>query len=421
MGRHIRGGAAFPALLASTLVGSVMGQAIGNVMLTGQLTIPMMKKHGFKPSLAGAIEVVASTGGQLMPPILGLAAFIMAAYLNVEYIQIALSAVYPAVLYLCAITTGILLNARKNDIGLLTGKVDRKVVLRMTPTFVVPFAIVLILLLNYYSPSLAGIIGIGFILIFSYFQGKRLRPSIGNFREAIRNGINIAVLLGLLVAAIGPIAQVAITTQIAARVGAFMAVMLPPILPLLLLVTMFIAIFVGMGLPTPVAYILVALTVAPFLQELGLSPIVAHFFAFYFAIFSTLTPPVAVGVLASCKISGAPFLESAIESLKLALPAFIVPFAFAFDERLLEFPNISPGGLKALFVTCLITVILSIGMNGFFLRPLNIIERIVAIIIAAVGMFYLFSNLGTILIIFLGLNVAGAICVLFSVKRAKAV
>ena len=172
-GKRVRGGAAFPAIMGSTAVGAVMGQAVANIALTGQLTIPMMIKYGFRKSTAGAIETVASTSGQLVPPILGLAAFMIAAVLNVPYIDVALNAVYPAVLYIATTTIAILMASRIQNIGYLKEEVDWHLIFRLMPTFLLPFGLVLTLLLLYYSPSLAGLIGIPVVLVLALFQGRK--------------------------------------------------------------------------------------------------------------------------------------------------------------------------------------------------------------------------------------------------------
>ena len=159
-GNHVRGGAAFPAIIGSGIVASVMGQAVANVVLTGRLTIPMMKERGFRPNMAGAIEAVASTSGQIMPPVLGLAGFIIAVFLNVPYLDVALAGLIPALLFLSGVTIGVLAEALRSDLPTLNETIDRTVIVRLLPPFLISFGVVLYLLLGYYSPSYAGLFGI---------------------------------------------------------------------------------------------------------------------------------------------------------------------------------------------------------------------------------------------------------------------
>jgi TRAP transporter 4TM/12TM fusion protein len=402
-GRHVQGGAALPAIVGSTAVGSVMGQAVSNVALTGQVTIPMMMKYGYKGSTAGAIESVASTAGQLLPPILGLAAFMIASMLNLNYIDVALNAVYPAVLYVSTITIAVLLVSRAQGIGILHEAVDWRLILRILPTFVIPFAVVLALMLNYFTPSFAGLIGIPLVLILAFLQGSGLRPGFKKMSAELKEGLRLVTMLGLLGIAIGPFAQVIGITQMASRLGTYFVIILPNNLPLLLALTMAICLFAGMGLPTPVAYLLVALTVAPFLQELGLPALSAHFFVFYFAIFSTISPPVALACLTACKISKDTFFRTCVESMKIAGATFFIPFSFSFNPSLFEFPNISLKGLYFLVITLLVQVLVTIGLIGFIRRPLTYSERGVAFMAAAAGAIYLFYHAYAFLILFFAL------------------
>lgn len=412
-GKRVRGGAAFPAIMGSTAVGSVMGQAVANIALTGQLTIPMMIKYGFRKSTAGAIETVASTSGQLVPPILGLAAFMIAAVLNIPYIEVALNAVYPAVLYIATTTVAILMVSRIQHIGYLREEVDWHLIIRLLPTFLLPFALVLTLLMLYYSPSLAGLIGIPFVLVLSLFQGRKHRPKLKELVGHIRGGLRLVVLLSLLGIGVGGFAQVVGITQIASNLGTYFGMVLPSNMILLLVITMIICIIAGMGLPTPVAYLLVALTVGPFLQELGIPALIAHFFVFYFAIFSTVSPPVALGCLAACKISGGSFFKTSLEAMKIVGPTFITPFVFVYNPRLLEFPHISGHGLFVLGLTFLVQVVLGMGLVGHFRSPLNFVERLGAVISGSFGTVYLICHSNYFLLAFLTSCALGLVWIFF--------
>ena len=332
-GSRVTGGAAYPAILGSGVVASVMGQAVSNVVLTGRFTIPMMKKHGYPAPMAGAIEAVASTAGQIMPPILGLAGFLIAALLNIPYVKVAGAALIPALLFLTGVIISVSFYARRQQIPKLTEKFDAQLVCKVAPTFVISFAVVLLMLVLHYSPSIAGMCGIAVALALALFQG-RYRPTARKIVSALEEGLALVTLLSLLIIAIGPLGQTMITTNLSGRLGSVLVDILPDV-PLLLLVgAMFIALILGMGLPTPVAYVVTALAVVPFLQQLGFPAFQSHFFVFYFAVFSTLTLPVAVGVLAAAKLAGSRFLPTAVDALKLTLPVFLVPFAVIYNPEL---------------------------------------------------------------------------------------
>ncbi len=422
VGKHVTGGAAFPAIFGSTAVGSVMGQAVSNIALTGQLTIPMMKKYGFRSSTAGAIEVIASTSGQLVPPILGLAAFIIAAVLNVPYIEIAMNAVYPALLYVITTTVLIWLNAGSDSIPHLREDIDWHAIRRLLPTFLIPFGLVLTLLIYYYSPSIAGLVGIPLIIILAYFQGKKYRPSARNIIGSIREGLKLLTLISLLGIGIGSFAQVIGITGVASNLGAYFSIVLPDNMILLLIITMCICIIAGMGLPTPVAYLLVALTVGPFLQKLGVPALSAHFFVFYFAIFSALSPPVALGCLTAAKISGGSFIRTCVEALKLAGPTFLTPFIFIYNPCILEFPEVTTHGVYMLIISFLVQIALGVGLVGFLRRKLNLLERLLFIATALCGLAYLFGHNIVLLIVFWALYLAAVfwVAVLGAGKRAGA-
>lgn len=373
-GRYISGGAAFPALIGSGIVASVMGQAVSNVILTGRFTIPMMKQYGYRPSMAGAIEAVASTSGQIMPPILGLAAFIIAALLNVPYIDVALSALIPGLLFLSGVTIGVLVYARRYNLPRLSAQADMALILHMLPAFLVSFVVVLVMLLNYYSPSYAGLIGIVVALALCLFQG-RYRPTRRQFLTALEEGFVLIALLSLLLIAIGPLGQVILTTNVSGRLGAALVDVLPESTLFLLIGAMIVSLCLGMGLPTPVAYVVVALAMAPFLQALGIPALQAHFFVFYFAVFSTLTPPVAVSVLAAAKLAETGFLSTALDAMKLALTTFIIPFGFVYHPALMSFPNLTWDVVPPVVILLLLQWTVSVACYGHFLRDLNAVER----------------------------------------------
>lgn len=383
-GNRVAGGASFPAIIGSGVVAAIMGTAVSNVVLTGRFTIPMMKSKGYSASMAGAIEATAGTAGQIMPPVLGLAAFIIAALLNMPYIDIALAAIIPGLLYLTGVTSGVIVYARRNKLPKLSEPVDRRLILRLAPTFLISFGLVMYLLLGYYTPSYAGLIGTMAALALGMLQG-RLRPTpkeiVGSFREALA----MAGILSLLLIAIGPLGQVFLTTNLSGRLGTVLILILPDSALLLLIGAAVLALILGMGLPTPVAYVIVALALVPFLQQLGVEPLLAHFFVFYFACYSALSPPVAVAALAASKISGATFFDTTVDSMKLMLTTFVIPFAFVYYPSLMGFPHLEWGVLVPIVTCLLLQLTVSVTCYGYLWRNLGRWERWAFAVISLAG------------------------------------
>jgi TRAP transporter 4TM/12TM fusion protein len=373
-GNRVAGGAAFPAIIGSGIIAAIMGTAVSNVVLTGRFTIPMMKSKGYGAPMAGAIEATAGTAGQIMPPVLGLAAFIIAALLNKPYVDIALAAVIPGLLYMTGVTSGVIVYARRNRLPKLSEPVDVRLVLRMLPTFVVSFGAVMYMLLGYYTPSYAGLVGSIIALTLGLFQGK-YRPRWSEIVSAFRDALSMAAILSLLLIAIGPLGQVFLTTNLSNRLGTILILILPNSELLLLIGAAILALFLGMGLPTPVAYIVVALALVPFLQQLGVDPLMAHFFVFYFACYSALTPPVAVAALAAAKIAQAGFLETARDAMKLMLTTFVIPFAFVYYPSLMSFPHLHWEVLVPIVTCLLLQWTVSVTCYGYFWRDLTALER----------------------------------------------
>ncbi len=405
MGNRMRGGAAGPAVIGSGTISMVMGVAVSNVVLSGRFTIPMMKKYGYKPAMAGAIEAAASTSGQIMPPVLGLAAFIIASFLSMKYIDVVKAAVIPGVLYMTGIAIGVIVYARRNQLPRLAEQVDIQAIVRTLPAFVVSFAVVCWLLVDYYSPSLAGLSGCVVALVLCLFQGK-YRPKAKQLTLALEGGLEMMAVLALLLIAIGPLGQAFLTTGLSGRMGTWMIGVLPDISLVLLISAAVLSLILGMGLPTPVAYLVVALAVVPFLQQVGVKPFLAHYFVFYFAVYSALTPPVAVASLAGAKIAGAGNWETAKESMKLAATTFIIPFAFVYRPQLLDFPNLGWNVVPPLVEILLIQWTSSIALYGYFRRVLTPIESALFGVATLIGYWAMISEPVYSTLAFLGATAA---------------
>jgi TRAP-type uncharacterized transport system fused permease subunit len=262
--------------------------------------------------------------------------------------------------------------------------VDVRLILRLAPTFLISFGTVMYLLLGYRTPSYAGLVGSIVALALGFLQGA-YRPTWQDMVQAFRDALSMAAILSLLLIAIGPLGQVFLTTNLSNRLGTILILILPNSELLLLIGAAVLALILGMGLPTPVAYIVVALALVPFLQQLGVEPLMAHFFVFYFACYSALTPPVAVAALAAAKIAQAGFLETARDSMKLMLTTFVIPFAFVYYPSLMGFPNLQWEVLIPIVTCLLLQWTVSVTCYGYFRRDLTTAERTLFGIVSVAG------------------------------------
>lgn len=378
IGNRLRGGVAYGAVLASTLIGMVTGQAVSNIALSGVMTIPAMKKNGFSSENAAAVEIMASTGSQLLPPIMGLGAFMMAVILGVSYFDIVVAALIPGVLYMFAIVVSIFAM-----IGVALGpdrfwqSVDIKRLMWIAPAFLFSFAVLITLLMMRYSPAMAGFWGAAVAAGLSMIRPAELRPSLTSAAAGLRTGLDTAAHLSLILAAIGLVVQSLTTTGLGVSAGALISDLGGDSLHFVLVIGMVVSLIVGMGLPTPAAYALIAIIVVPSLIDAGVTPIAANMFGFYFAIFSALTPPVAVGVLVGARIAGAGFLATALAAGKIGAMALLLPFLFVRFPTMLNPLDIDLH--SAIAIGCFLTasVLGSGAIYGGLGRPLKTPIRVI--------------------------------------------
>jgi len=379
VGRRVSGGAAYPAVVGSALVGTMVGQAVANVVITGRVTIPQMKRQGFKPEMAAAIETSASTGSLIMPPIMGLGAFVMAFFLNVSYITVALAATIPALLYYAGVALGVYFYARATGVERIRDPVDWPRVLRVLPTFLISLGILTLLMLQMYTPRLAGFWALVVAVVLPFIIQGRYRPRLRAVYDGLLDGAKTAAKMGLLLALIGPVAQTVITSGLGPSVAN--ALVLSPIgkiaviaLPLVMLATL----ITGAVIPEAATYIIMALALAPFLEELGYSRVASHMFVFYYSIFATIIPPVAITAMTAAQLAGASFMETSMRAMKLAFIGLFVPYVFIFNTTLLDFPSVSGALLLSLGATLLGMVGLTAAWWGWFVRPLDWRQRCLA-------------------------------------------
>ena len=329
-----RGGPAKVAIFASGLMGMINGTSAGNVVATGSLTIPLMKKVGYHKKTAGAVEAAASTGGQLMPPIMGAGAFIMAEITGIPYTQIAVAAIIPAVLYFVSVYFMVDFEAAKLGMrGMRDEELPRFGAMVRRVYLFLPIVILIYALFMGYSVIRAGTLATLSAAVVSWLTPYRMGP-----RSVVR-AFELAGLMSIQIIAVcacaGIIVGVISLTGVGARFSALLLGIADTSQLLALFFAMCIAILLGMGMPTTAAYAVAASVVAPGLTQLGIPVLTAHFFVFYFAVLSAITPPVALASYAAAGISGANAMETSVASFKIGIAAFIVPFMFFYNSAIL--------------------------------------------------------------------------------------
>ncbi len=368
------GGLGKVAVVASALVGTISGSAAGNVATTGSVTIPAMKRGGYQPHVAGAIESVASTGGQIMPPIMGAAAFLMADYLGIPYLQVAAAAVIPAVLYFLAAGVAIDLYARAQGLrGLTREEMPRFFrTLRDGWIFLVLIGLVYAMLVMGYTATRAAFVGVVAAAVLVVLKRVKLKE----VWEVLRQGAEAAGILCAVTAGAGIVVGVVQLTGLGAQLAAALVDLSGGYVIVLLLLVMVSSLILGMGMPTTVVYILLAALVGPALVTMGLEPVSAHFFFFYFGVLAAITPPVALASYAAASIAGSDFNQTGWTSFKIAIPSFIVPFFFALNPALLldgTTGEIIRSSVTAALGVWLITTAVMNWMNGRLPWPARLV------------------------------------------------
>lgn len=376
------GGPAKMSVVSSSLFGTISGSAVANVVVDGWLTIPMMKRTGFSKGDAAAIEAVASTGGQIMPPIMGAAAFVMAEYMGVSYATVARQALLPAVLYYVALFATIHNTARRLGLaGLRAAEVPNPwTVMRTSGYLFAPVFIIIIALLGGYTATYAAMVATGGVLLVSYVR-RDTRMRVSGILDALEEGTRGTLGVAAACAAAGIVIGVVGLTGLGARLTGFIVSIGHEQLMLSLVLTMATGLILGMGLPTTAAYILQAGLIIPALIQLGAPVPAAHMFVFYFACLSAITPPVALAVYTAAPIAGAGLWEAGLAAVKYGLAGFIVPFMFVYQPTLLLEGPVWEVALTA--VTALIgTVFLAGAVAAWHVRPAGWAARLLLLVAA---------------------------------------
>jgi len=359
------GGPAKAAVIASASQGTVSGSSVANTVGTGSVTIPLMKSIGYRKEFAGAVEAAASTGGQLMPPIMGAAAFIMSEFLNIQYGKIALAAAIPALLYFTGIFTTVHLEAVKTGLtGMPKEKLPNwKLLLKHKWFLAAPIVGIVYLLVKGFTPMLAAFVGIVLCILAAMIL-KETRMSIMDIIKGLEEGARSALPVVAACATAGIIVGIITLTGLGLKMAGGIVALAGGNIYLTMLFTMFCSIILGMGVPTTANYIIQTTISAPALIKLGVPPLAAHLFVFYFGIVADITPPVALAAFAGSGIAGSDPLKTGFEAFKLGFAAYLVPYIFVMSPVLVL---VRPEGIATgVFVFMIIKAVITavIGMIG---------------------------------------------------------
>ena len=406
------GGPAKVAVVASALEGMVSGSSVANTVGSGSVTIPLMKKTGYKPEFAAAAEASASTGGQIMPPIMGAAAFLMADYVQTPYSNIALKAILPAVLYFAGVFITVHLEAKKMGLRGLTKDELPKLKPLLKKIYLLLPLILLVYLVSTSTRSIAYAAAIAIVvavLVSLINKDNRLTPQ--RFLEALAAGgqgmITVAAACGIAGIIAGTITMTGLANTL---INGIVALANGKVI-IALFLTMLCCIVLGMGVPTTANYCIMAATCAPILVRMGVPVLAAHFFVFYFGIVADLTPPVALAAYAGAAIAGANPMKTALQATKLAIGAFIVPYVFALNPAML-FIDTTAGEVILICITSLTGMFgVAAGLEGYMIRNASWWERLLCI---AGGLLLIYPGIVTDVI---GLALVGLVFVIQLLER----
>ena len=375
------GGPAKMAVVTSALEGTVSGSSVANTVESGSLTIPMMKRLGYRPEFAAAVEASSSTGGQIMPPIMGAAAFIMAEFLNVPYLTIAKAAAIPACLYFFGVFMEVHFEAKRCNLrGLSRDELPKfgHVMRERGHLFVPLFAIIIFLSIGF-TPLYAALMGLVTCIIAGALK-KATRMSAREIADGFELGARNAIGVGLACASAGIIIGAITLTGLGLKLGNGLVELAGGNLLLTLIFTMITSLILGMGVPTTANYIITSTIAAPALIQLGVHPLAAHMFVFYFGIVADITPPVALAAYAGAGIAKSDPFKTGVTSTKLAIGAFLTPYIFVYSTSMLWIGTTWYGMIQTLITSCTGMTAIGAAMIGFFVAPMNWLERILFIV-----------------------------------------
>ena len=372
------GGPAKTAVVASGLLGTISGSSLANVVTTGSFTIPLMKKCGYKASFAGGVEASASSAGQIMPPVMGAAAFVMAEMTGIPYLRICAAAAIPAVLYYLSIILTVDLEARRCGLCSLDEEDIPKLwpTLRRSVPLLIPLVAIVAMMIMGYTPLKAALYATGIMIVCSFFTSET-RMTWVIFTDALKRTAYNAISVTVACAICGIVTGVITLTGLGLKLSDLILTASGGLMLPTLLLTMVASIILGMGLPTTAKYIVLSSVAVPALTKLGVPLIAAHLFILYFGVIAEVTPPVALTSYAGAAIAKAPGVETALQGLRISIAAFFIPFMFCYYPSLL-FENVTVIGMISGLVSSFIGVMcLACSSIGYLCGPLNVWKRAV--------------------------------------------
>ncbi|MGQ7278268.1 MULTISPECIES: TRAP transporter permease [Brevibacillus] len=377
-GRRI-GGPAKVAVFSSALQGTISGSSVANVVTSGAFTIPMMKRLGYRSEFAAAVEASSSTGGQIMPPVMGAAAFLMAEFINVPYLEIAKSAALPAILFFTGIWIMTHFEAKRLGLrGLSPEELpDKKEVLKKL-YLLLPILVIIVVLMMGVSAERSAIIGIASTVVVGAFR-KETRMSLADILEAFASGARTALGVVAATACAGIIVGTVTLTGIGLKLANGLIDLAGGILFLTLFFTMIASLILGMGTPTTANYIITSTIAAPALIQMGVPDIAAHMFTFYFGIVADITPPVALAAFAAAGIAKSKPIQTGVESTRLSIAAFMAPYIFVLSPQLLLIDTTFWESVWVMITSTIGMIGVGAGLIGFWMSKLNPLERLLAI------------------------------------------
>ncbi|MGG4452691.1 TRAP transporter permease [Brevibacillus porteri] len=377
-GRRI-GGPAKVAVFSSALQGTISGSSVANVVTSGAFTIPMMKRLGYRSEFAAAVEASSSTGGQIMPPVMGAAAFLMAEFIGVPYLEIAKSAILPAILFFVGIWIMTHFEAKRLGLrGLSKEELPNKKEVLKKMYLLLPIVIIITALMMNISAERSAIIGIVSTIIVGAFR-KETRMSIADILEALASGARMALGVVAATACVGIIVGTITLTGIGLKLANGLIDLAGGQLFLTLFFTMIASLILGMGTPTTANYIITSTIAAPALIQLGVPAIAAHMFTFYFGIVADITPPVALAAFAASGIAKSKPIKTGVESTRLSIAAFMAPYIFVVSPALLLINTSLLESIWVMLTSTLGMIGVGAGLIGYWMSKLNVLERILAV------------------------------------------
>ncbi|MBI4286749.1 MAG: TRAP transporter fused permease subunit [Chloroflexi bacterium] len=393
-------GSAMLSVVSSSLEGTVTGSTVANITMSGAYTIPMMKKAGYTREQAGAIELASSNGGQIMPPIMGIAAFLLANYIGMPYSRLILYAVIPALFYYFCLAMYVEIQARKQHLGRMQAGVNIGALVKDAPLFVLPLLVLTFLMLRGMSLPLAGFWAIATIIVtglISHSLRQDARINWRGARDSLVSGAVSASEVTIVAALLGGIAAIIEMSGLGIVLGGYLAKAFAGNLFLLLLSAAVVCLILGTGLPTVAAYIITATVLSVPIQQLGVPPLLVHFFIFVYSCYAQVTPPIGAGLLVASKLAGGNYWKTGKEALIATSIMFVFPFMMIYSPALmLQFGNLSAIQVITQFVNAIVLLmVLTVSLNRFGLTKLSLLEM-GALVIAGISavLFMVFPDVG---------------------------